>query len=33
MEVKMEFTVKWIINGEITVKADNKEEVTAADMN
>ena len=26
MEVKMEFTVKWIINGEITVKADNKEE-------
>ena len=26
MENKMEYTVKWIINGEITVKATNKDE-------
>ena len=26
MENKMEYTVKWIINGEIIVKATNKEE-------
>ena len=26
MESNMEFTVKWIINGEITVKAANKDE-------
>jgi hypothetical protein len=26
MENKMEYTVKWIINGEITVKAANKDE-------
>ena len=26
MEIKMEYTVKWIINGEITIKAENKEE-------
>ena len=25
MEIKMEYTVKWIINGEITIKAENKE--------
>lgn len=25
MENNMEFTVKWIINGEITLKAKNKE--------
>ena len=26
MEVKMEYTVKWIINGEVTIKANNKED-------
>ena len=26
MENKMEYTVKWIINGEVTVKANNKDE-------
>ena len=25
MENNMEYTVKWIINGEITIKAENKE--------
>ena len=26
MEIKMEYTVKWIINGEITIEAKNKDE-------
>ena len=26
MEIKMEYTVKWIINGEIVIKAENKDE-------
>ena len=26
MENKMEYKVKWIINGEVTVKAENKDE-------
>ena len=26
MEDKMEYTVKWIINGEISVKAESKDE-------
>ena len=26
MEIKMKYTVKWIINGELAVEAENKDE-------